>query len=278
MKNYLSKKLNYLDRDITNVCDELGLWASPFGIMLLDNFPIKNYQNYLDIGCGTGFPLIEIASRIGSECKAAVGIDPWAEAVKRAQGKIEVLQLDNISVIEGNAEDINFPDDYFDLITSNLGINNFEAPSKVMNESYRTLKQGGTFCATTNLTGTFDEFYNLFRETLFELKLEKYLLGLDNHINHRGTEKSSVELFENSRFKIIRTIKSEYQMRFYNGSAFLNHPFIIIGFIDAWRNMFEDIDKQIFFDVFERRLNEYANQQGELKLTIPMLYIEARKE
>lgn len=278
MKNYLSKKLNYLDRDITNVCDELGLWASPFGIMLLDNFPIKNYQNYLDIGCGTGFPLIEIASRIGSECKAAVGIDPWAEAVKRAQGKIEVLQLDNISVIEGNAEDINFPDDYFDLITSNLGINNFEVPSKVMNESYRTLKQGGTFCATTNLTGTFDEFYNLFRETLFELKLEKYLLGLDNHINHRGTEKSSVELFENSRFKIIRTIKSEYQMRFYNGSAFLNHPFIIIGFIDAWRNLFEDIDKQIFFDVFERRLNEYANQQGELKLTIPMLYIEARKE
>lgn len=277
MKNYLNKKLNYLDRDITNVCDELGLWASPFGVMLLDNFPIKNYQNYLDIGCGTGFPLIEIANRIGSECKA-VGIDPWGEAVERAQSKIKVLQLDNISVIEGNAENVNFPDDYFDLITSNLGINNFEAPSKVINESYRTLKQGGIFCATTNLTGTFDEFYNLFRETLSELKLEKYLLSLDNHINHRGTEKSSVELFENNRFKIIRTIKSEYQMRFYNGSAFLNHPFIIIGFIDAWRNLFEDTDKQMFFDVFERRLNEYANQQGELRLIIPMLYIEARKE
>ncbi|GAB6119014.1 class I SAM-dependent methyltransferase [Dysgonomonas termitidis] len=277
MKNYLNKELNYLNRDITNVCDELGLWASPFGVMLLDNFPIKNYQNYLDIGCGTGFPLIEITNRIGSECKA-VGIDPWGEAVKRAQGKIDVLQLDNISVIEGNAENINFPDDYFDLITSNLGINNFENPSKVINESYRTLKHGGIFCATTNLTGTFNEFYNLFRETLFELKLEKYLLGLDNHINHRGTEKSSVELFENSRFKIIRTIKSEYQMRYYNGSAFLNQPFIIIGFIDAWRNMFEDTHKQAFFDVFERRLNEYANQHGELRLTIPMLYIEARKE
>lgn len=92
------------------------------------------------------------------------------------------------------------------------------------------------------------------------------------------SKKSSVELFENSRFKIIRTIKSEYQMRFYNGSAFLNHPFIVIGFIDAWRNIVEYTRKQMFFDIFERRLNEYANQQGELRLTIPMLYIEVRKE
>ncbi|PXV65855.1 ubiquinone/menaquinone biosynthesis C-methylase UbiE [Dysgonomonas alginatilytica] len=277
MKNYLNKNLNYLQSDVTNACDELGIWAAPFGILLLDNFPIRKYQNYLDIGCGTGFPLIEIANRLGNNCKST-GIDPWEEAVKRAQAKIDTLQLDHISIIEGSAESINFPDNHFDLITSNLGINNFEDPLQVMNESYRTLKQGGTFCATTNLTGTFDEFYKLFRESLLELGFEKYLAQLDNHINHRGTEESSIKLFENSGFKIINTIKSEHSMRFYNGSAFLNHSFIIIGFIDSWRNMFEEADKELFFDNFEQKLNAYANRQGELRLTIPMLYIEARKE
>lgn len=276
MKNYLNKNLNYLKSGVTNACDELGLWASPFGIMLLDNFPIKEYQNYLDIGCSTGFPLIEIANRIGGGCKA-VGIDLWGEAIKRAQDKIETLQLDNISVIEGNAEDRHFPNDYFDLITSNLGINNFENPSKVIAESYRILKQGGTFCATTNLTGTFHQFYTLFRESLIELKLEKYLTRLDEHIKHRGTEETSVKLFEDNGFKVTKRIRGDYRMRFYNGTAFLSHTFIIIGFIDSWRNMFEEADKQMFFDHFEHRLNEYAHQQGELRLTIPMLYIQAEK-
>lgn len=277
MKNYLSKNLNYLQSDVTNACDELGIWAAPFGLLLLNNFPIKKYQNYLDIGCGTGFPLIEIASRIGNDCQA-VGIDPWEEAVKRAKKKITTLQLDSISIIEGDAENINFDDNHFDLITSNLGINNFENPMKVMNECHRVLRSEGTLCITTNLTGTFDEFYKLFRESLFELKLEKYLTKLDDHINHRGTENSSTQLFENSGFEIIKVIKSESQMRFYNGSAFLNHPFIIIGFIDSWRNMFEEVDKQVFFDNFEHRLNDYASKKGELRLTIPVLYIEAVKK
>lgn len=277
MSNYLKKNLNYLQSDITNACDELGIWAAPFGILLLNNFPIQKYQNYLDIGSGTGFPLIEIANRLGSDCKA-VGIDPWTEAVKRVQDKINTLQLDHISIIEGSAENISFPNDHFDLITSNLGINNFENPLRVINESHRVLKKGGTFCATTNLTGTFDEFYMLFKESLYELGFEKYLKQLDNHINHRGTEESSIKLFENSGFKIVNVIKTEQSMRFYNGSAFLNHSFIIIGFIDSWINIFEETDKQLFFENFEQKLNIYANHQGELKLTIPMLYIEARKE
>ena len=68
MKNYLIKQYDYTRSDITNVCDELSLWASPFGLLLLDNFPIKKYKRYLDIGFGTGFPLIEIAQRLGKEC------------------------------------------------------------------------------------------------------------------------------------------------------------------------------------------------------------------
>lgn len=196
---------------------------------------------------------------------------------KKSSNKSQCTTLDNISIIEGDAENIDFPDNHFDLITSNLGINNFENPLKVMNESHRVLKPGGTFCATTNLTGTFDEFYTLFRKSLLNLSFEKYLETLDNHINHRGTEESSIKLFENSGFKVVNIKRSEYQMRFYNGSAFLNHPLITIGFINPWRNMFDEVDKQVFFDHFEHELNNYANEHGELKLTIPMLYIEARK-
>jgi len=277
MTTYLNKKIDYLQSDITNICDELPLWSSAFGLLLLDNFPIGEYSNYLDIGCATGFPLIEIAQRLGNKC-ISVGLDPWTEAVKRTATKINTLQLENISVIEGDASIVPFPNQLFDLITSNLGINNFEHPDKVVSECHRVLKQNGSLCLTTNLTGTFTEFCEVYRETLHELGFEKYLIPFEEHVNHRGTEASVKELLDTHDFKIKTSIRSTYNMRFLNGSAFLNHSFIIMAFLGSWKNMFDEKDKQIFFDTFEKNLNALSRSKGELKLTIPMLYLECVKK
>lgn len=277
MKNYLNKKIDYLQPDITNTCDELPLWSSPFGLLLLDNFPMGEYSNYLDIGCGTGFPLLEIAQRLGNNCHS-VGIDPWTEAVKRTKTKIDTLQLENISIVESDASNISFPNEYFDLITSNLGINNFDNPDKVLSECHRILKTNASLCLTSNLTGTFSEFYEVYNETLNELGFEKYLPQFNEHVNHRGTEESVRKLLDMNGFKIKNEVKSIYKMRFLNGTTFLNHSFIILGFINSWRNMFEETDKQTFFDTFERNLNILSKSKGELKLTIPMLYLECTKK
>jgi len=276
MDNYLIRELDWKQEDVTNVYDELPLWSSPFGLLLLDNFPIGEYDNYLDIGFGTGFPLIEISQRLGINCQS-YGIDQWKAALKRAASKIDTLKTENVILIEGDASKISLPDNYFDLITSNLGINNFENPLGVLSECKRVLKPSGSFCLTTNVTGTFSEFYQIFCDTLNELKFDKYTSKLIDHINQRGTEESTIELLEKSGFTITKTLKSDYSMRFLNGSAFLNHSFTIVGFIDSWRNMFDQVDKTIFFDRFEQNLNDYSKQNGELKLTIPMFYVECKK-
>jgi arsenite methyltransferase len=277
MTNYLDKKIDYLQSDITNTCDELPLWSSAFGLLLLDNFPIGEYSNYLDIGCATGFPLIEIAQRLGNKC-TSVGMDPWTEAVERTATKINTLQLKNISVLEGDAFIVPFPNHHFDLITSNLGINNFERPARVVSECHRVLKQNGSFCLTTNLTGTFTEFYEVYRETLYELGFEKYLAPFEEHVKHRGTEASVTELLDTHDFKIKNSIRSTYTMRFLNGSTFLNHSFIIMAFLGSWKNMFDEKDKQTFFEAFEKNLNALSRSRGELKLKVPMLYLECVKK
>jgi len=275
--NYLTKKIDYLQSDITNAYDDLPVWSTPFGLLLLDNFPIGEYSNYLDIGCGTGFPLLEIAQRLGNNCQS-VGIDPWTEGVKRTQTKINTFQLENITIIEGDASDISFPDNHFDLITSNLGINNFAHPEHVLSECHRVLTTKGSLCLTTNLTGTFREFYDLYYETLLELGFVKYLLQFNEHVQHRGSEESVKELIDRNGFMIKKSISSPYKMRFLNGTAFLNHSNIILGFIKSWINMFEENDRLVFFERFERHLNEYSKEQGELSLTIPMFYMECIKK
>ena len=187
MDNYLIRDLDWKREDVANLCDELPLWSSPFGLLLLENFPIGEYDNYLDIGFGTGFPLIEISQRLGINCHA-YGIDQWKAAFNRAKSKIDTTTFKNITLIEGDASKISLPDNYFDLITSNLGINNFENPFKVFSECKRVLKPTGSLCLTTNLSGTFSEFYQIYSDTINELKLYKYSSKLINHINQRGTD------------------------------------------------------------------------------------------
>jgi protein-L-isoaspartate O-methyltransferase len=53
-------KDDYGNSDIVNTYDELPLWAAPFGMKLLDKIEYMKNMKVLDIGCGVGFPSLEI--------------------------------------------------------------------------------------------------------------------------------------------------------------------------------------------------------------------------
>ena len=59
-----------------------------------------------------------------------------------------------------------------------------------------------------------------------------------------------------------------------NGTALLNHHFIKLGFLDAWKKVVPGRETEMFLRL-QRRLDDVAAQNGELGLTIPMAYIEA---
>jgi len=66
MQAYLTHTFDSDDFDLVSVIDELPLWSAPFGLKLLDTIKLKSGINVLDIGSGLGFPLLEIAQRLGT--------------------------------------------------------------------------------------------------------------------------------------------------------------------------------------------------------------------
>ena len=66
-------------------------------------------------------------------------------------------------------------------------------------------------------------------------------------------------------------------MRFADGSSLLRHYFIRLGFVPAWKSIAAADMLQTTFETLERNLNAVAAERGELAVTIPMAYIEARK-
>src|SRR6185503_615064 len=142
--------------------DELSFWSSHFGQLLFDNIELRRGIRGLDVACGAGFPLFELAFVHGPSSHFT-GIDIWREALERARRKIRVYGLTNVEVREADAVAMPFEDETFDLITSNLGINNFDDPDAAIAECHRVAKRGGRIVVTTNLTGHMAEFYEHFR-------------------------------------------------------------------------------------------------------------------
>ena len=140
------------------------------------------------------------------------GIDPWEAAVARAQSKVKFGYLKNIHVVAGDASKTSYADETFDLIVSNLGINNFENRAKVISERQRIVKVSGNPQAiTTNLFGHMRQFYEIYRQTLVQVNKREFVSKLHAEEAHRTTVNSAKQLFENGGFVCTKTLRAPFR-------------------------------------------------------------------
>ena len=99
-------------------------------------------KNALDLATGTA----DIAINLGSisDCKV-VGVDISEQMLNVGRKKITKMKLDEFVRLEtGDAENLNFKDNYFDLVTIGFGVRNFQDLEKGLKESFRVLNKDGT--------------------------------------------------------------------------------------------------------------------------------------
>ena len=275
-KNYLTFTLDLDAPETVSVYDELPLWSALFGELLLRHVPLRKSMQALDVGCGTGFPLLELAQRLGAG-SMVYGIDPWEAAIKRAKHKARLWDVRNVDIQVGDAAALPYPDGQFDLVVSNLGINNFADPQAVLGECWRVSKPSASLALTTNLQGHMQEFYDVFETTLLRLGNEPAMQALKRHIAARATIPGITTLLTATGFQVNKVHEESAVMRFADGSALLRHYFIKLGFLDGWKSVLEPGEQAAVFARLEADLNELARAHGELRLTIPMAYIEAER-
>ena len=277
MKDYLNHSFNPDDPDLISVIDELPLWSAPFGLKLLDTINLKPGINALDVGCGLGFPLIELSQRLGTSCNV-YGIDPWESVIERINLKIKTYDLKNVIAIKGAAEELPFDDNFFDLIVSNNGINNVKDLHKSLNECSRVSKSGAQFTITLNLEDTMIEFYNLFEETLIKNNLAEEVKKMKEQIYSKRKPLEEIKKSLSETGFEIKSIKNDsFTLKFLNGATMFNHSLIKYWFLDGWKNLLKPDDLQNIFEQLENKLNSAAKETGEIILTVPFVTIDCRK-
>jgi arsenite methyltransferase len=134
----------------------LMIWSSKVGKFhardrLLDELPWRGDEIVLDVGCGRGLLLVACAKRVLRG--RVIGVDLWRTedqsgnrpdltwANARAKGVAERIELK-----DGDARDLPFPDDTFDVVVSSLTLHNIgdtAGRARAVSEIARVVKPGG---------------------------------------------------------------------------------------------------------------------------------------
>lgn len=275
--NYLNSQFDLNDPDLVAVFDEVPFWSAPFGLKILEVIKYRPGMTVLDIGYGTGFPLLEIAMRLGAAAKV-YGIDPWKAGQDRTRKKVHLYKIGNVELIDGTAESIPLPDRSVDLIVSNNGINNVHDLSQVLSECGRIARQGAQFISSMNLDTTMIEFYNVMESVLFENHMAAEVEKMKEHIYAKRRPLEEVtSLVEENNFKIVQIHEDRFEYRFISGTAMLEYHFIRMAFLDSWKNIIPPERQERIFGLIEHSLNDLAEKKGELRLSVPFAVIDCEK-
>jgi protein-L-isoaspartate(D-aspartate) O-methyltransferase len=111
-------------------------------IPIVELAQLQRGQQVLDVATGTGILAIAAAQLVGSEGKV-VGVDISPGMLNQARRKIEAAGLQNIELIEVDADYLNFSDDSFDAILCSSSLAWLSDIPAAFCNWYRFLKKGG---------------------------------------------------------------------------------------------------------------------------------------
>src|SRR5206468_7706759 len=153
--------------DLMNDLMSAGLHRAWKDILITSLNPPKNDSPFalLDVAGGTGDVAFRAAKASGAGFRATV-CDINADMLEVGRNRAAAQHLDDrVSFVEGNAEQLTFPDRTFDAYTIAFGIRNVPQIDLALKEAYRVLRPGSRFLclefSTVDVPGL-DRIYDLF--------------------------------------------------------------------------------------------------------------------
>jgi demethylmenaquinone methyltransferase/2-methoxy-6-polyprenyl-1,4-benzoquinol methylase len=103
---------------------------------------VQKGMKALDVCCGTGEWTIALANTVGKDGEV-VGLDFSKNMLSIGEEKVKNMHLDQVKLIHGNAMELPFDDNYFDVVTIGFGLRNVPDYYQVLKEMTRVVKPGG---------------------------------------------------------------------------------------------------------------------------------------
>jgi ubiquinone/menaquinone biosynthesis C-methylase UbiE len=232
-------------------------WREAFDQMVDDEVELPKEGKFLDADCGVGDYAIDLAIRGGAKSEV-VGVDPSLEKLILARGKAVVKKLDRVEFRQGQMRSLDFPDEEFNLV---IGDASMAPPSEIgpaLAELGRVAKKGATVVLKLTTRGSFDEFFSIYWESLYNLGLLEFTPQLEVLITERLTVSDAEQLALDAGLEKVRSVTSKERFDYKDGKEFFESPLIEAFFLDDWLAILPDEEtrRQV-----QRQLTEIIDEE-----------------
>lgn len=250
-------------------------YSALFGRLLLAELPARERLQVLDVGCGTGYPALEVMRRLG-EGGRVIAIDPDPSLIDVARTRALEDAGRRIFFKVENGEHLSFGDDVFDLVIGNLALGAFESPELALAEMRRVLVPSGRLALTHALSGTFEEVLDMFRELALKRDDAQIAQRVDRLVSRYPTAATLEAAVAGAGFEDVVVKTEEFQVAFGSAAEIFTDPMIRFVALPEWRWIagFGDGSETVL-DSVQRTLDTYFGG-GPLSLRVSAGVVTAR--
>lgn len=211
------------------------VWGQRFVRMMTRTLAIPDGGQVLDIGCRTGALAVEVVRRMGPKNRL-IAIDTSASMVDIARHKVDAKGGSVFFRTESDLSRLSFADDVYDVVLCNLALAGMTDPGAALIDFARVTKPDGRVVCSLPLAGTFQEFYDIYREVLVKHDKHDTLGHLNRHIREAyPTPETCVAWMSRAGLGNIDVEVEDVTLLFRSSREFFFAPVIEHGPLSGWK-------------------------------------------
>jgi ubiquinone/menaquinone biosynthesis C-methylase UbiE len=215
----------------------LPIWAQRFGRMLLRGLELPPKAMILDVGCGTGYPALEVVRKMDEQSRL-IAIDSQSTMLDVARKKAGELGGKRIFFRTETAYPrLPFTEGVYDVVMCNLGLTDAPDPKAALKDFGRVTKPGGKVLATLPMAGTWDEFHDIYREVLVKHDKHDILERLEAHIQSYPTVEQAESWLNGAGLADATVEVEQLTLLFRSSREFFFAPVIEYGPLSKWKEI-----------------------------------------
>lgn len=250
-------------------------YSALFGRLLLGELPARERLQVLDVGCGTGYPALDVMRRLGDGGRV-IAVDADASLIDVARRRALEDDGRRIFFKVENAEQLSFGDDVFDVVIGNLALGSLESPERALAEARRVLVPAGRLVSTHAMSGTFEEVLDMFRELALKRDDGQIAQRLERIAGRYPTAATLESAVAGAGFQDVVVKTEEFQVAFGSAADIFSDPMIRFVALPEWRWIagFGEGSETVL-DAVQRTLDTYFGG-GPLSLRVSAAVVTAR--
>ncbi|MBI4749879.1 MAG: class I SAM-dependent methyltransferase [Acidobacteria bacterium] len=210
------------------------LWRERFDQLFIEQVGLPTEGQMLLLECGTGGLALEVAAAL-KDTGTVVASDQDQDILELARAKALATKLENVRFVSSGEIQTEFTPHTYDLT---LGDTSLLPPNQIqpmLNNLYRPLATDGTAILYAITRGSFDEFFSIYWEALFECGLAEQLQPqLEQVLNLYPTLEDIEGWATSAGWKNVQVVLENEEFTFDTGEEFLSSPLISNYQLENW--------------------------------------------